>query len=67
MNIDLTLPKFTPEQLATANQSSREMFVARLQNMQLNGHTWLTIVAVLSLLSDCDMLAQQELLQDPRV
>ena len=37
---------------------SREMFVARLENMQTNGDTWLTIVAVLALMNDCDMLAQ---------
>lgn len=33
------------------------MFVARLENMQKNGDTWLTIAAVLELLDDCDMLA----------
>lgn len=38
---------------------SRTMFVARLENMQKNRDLWLTVTAVLSLLNDCDMLAQQ--------
>lgn len=38
-------------------RSSRGMFVARLENMQKNGDTWLTVQAVLALLNDCDMLA----------
>ena len=41
----------------TADQESRCVFLARLENMQQNGHTWLTIQAVLALLNDCDMLA----------
>jgi len=40
-----------------AEIESRQMFVARLENMQKEGHTWLTIQAVLALLNDCDMLA----------
>lgn len=40
-----------------ANCESRAMFVARLENMQRQGDTWLTIGAVLALLNDCDMLA----------
>lgn len=42
----------------SAEQESRAMLVARLENMQENGHIWLTIVAVLALMNDCDMLAQ---------
>lgn len=38
---------------------SRGMFVARLENMQKNGDQWLTVTAVIALLFDCDMLAQQ--------
>ena len=41
----------------TKNQESRAMFIARLENMNNNGHHWLTIQAVLALLNDCDMLA----------
>ncbi len=41
-----------------AERSSRGMFWARLENMQKNGDTWLTVPAVLALLNDCDMLAQ---------
>lgn len=33
------------------------MFVARLENMQKNGDHWLTVVAVLALLNDCQYLA----------
>ena len=36
---------------------SRQMLVARLENMQENGNTWLTVHAVLALLNDCDRLA----------
>lgn len=43
-----------------AERSSRGMFVARLENMQKNGDTWLTVHAVLALLNDCDMLAARE-------
>lgn len=42
-----------------ADCQSRAMFVARLENMQKNGDTWLTIPAVLALLNDCDMVATQ--------
>lgn len=42
-----------------ADAESKAMFVARLENMSLNGDTWLTIPAVLALLNDCDMLATQ--------
>lgn len=38
--------------------ASRSMFVARLENMQLEGDQWLTISSVLSLLNNSDMLAQ---------
>jgi regulator of replication initiation timing len=40
-------------------QQSRAMFVARLENMQTNGDKWLTTVAVMGLLDDCDMLASR--------
>jgi hypothetical protein len=30
-----------------------------LENMKQNGDTWLTITAILALLSNCDMLAAQ--------
>ncbi len=45
------------EQLAAPDMESRAMFVSRLENMQQQGDKWLTIVAVLALLDDCDMLA----------
>jgi len=37
--------------------NSRAMFVARLEKMQENGDSWLTIAAVVMLLHDCDKLA----------
>lgn len=40
---------------------SRQMFVARLENMQANGNHWLTVTAVLALLNDCDMLASRQI------
>lgn len=40
-----------------ADRDARGMLVARLENMQKNGDTWLTVQAVLALLNDCDMLA----------
>lgn len=43
-----------------ADRDARGMMVARLENMQTNGHTWLTVQAVLALLNDCDMLAARE-------
>lgn len=46
--------------LLAAWQSSRQMFVARLENMQQNNDRWLTTEAVLALLNDCDMLASFE-------
>jgi len=48
-----------------ADFQSRCMFVARLENMQANGDTWLTIPAVLALINDCDMLASTELSAQP--
>lgn len=42
---------------ADADSQSRAMFVARLENMQKNGDLWVTVLAVLMLLNDCDMLA----------
>ena len=48
-----------------ADFQSRCMFVARLENMQANGDTWLTIPVVLALLNDCDMLASTELSAHP--
>jgi hypothetical protein len=42
---------------AAAEQESRGMFVARLEKMQEQGDQWLTVVAVLALLNDCDRLA----------
>ena len=41
-------------------KESRDMFVARLENMALQGDKWLTIAAVMMLLYDCDMLAALE-------
>ncbi len=38
------------------DRSARSLFVARLEAMQRSGDHWLTIVAVLALLNDCDML-----------
>ena len=43
----------------TADQESRAMFVARLENMQEQGDKWLTVPAVLALLNDCDFLASR--------
>jgi len=43
-----------------ADRAARGMFVARLENMQKNGDTWLTVQAVLALLNDSDMLAARE-------
>ena len=43
----------------TADQESRSMFVARLENMQEQGDKWLTVPAVLALLNDCDFLASR--------
>ncbi len=43
-----------------AEQSSRQMFVARLKNMQSNNDSWLTIESIIELLNDCDMLANYE-------
>jgi hypothetical protein len=42
-----------------AERDSKNMFVARLENMVKNGDCWLTIPAVLALLNDCDMLASR--------
>jgi len=44
----------------TADRDARGMFVARLEDMQKNGDTWLTVQAVLALRDDCDMLAARE-------
>ena len=38
-------------------RESLGMFVARLENMQKNGDKWLTVVAVLALLNNCQYLA----------
>ena len=38
---------------------SRIMFVARLERMAQQGDRWLTVEAVLALLSDCDYLASR--------
>lgn len=35
------------------------MLVARLENLQRNGDTWLTVAAVLSMIGDCEMLASR--------
>ena len=43
-----------------AEQSSRCMFMARLENLQKVGDLWLTTESVLALLNDCDMLAARE-------
>jgi hypothetical protein len=43
-----------------ADRDARGMLVARLENMQAQGDTWLTVQAVLALLNDCDMLAARE-------
>ena len=42
-------------------RSSREMLVARLGNMDKNGDKWLTVVAVIALLNDCDMISGREI------
>ncbi len=52
------------EKDAAAQQECREMFFARLENMQKNGDTWLTIVAVLALWDDCCMLAARDALKE---
>jgi hypothetical protein len=39
-----------------ADRDARGMLVARLENMQAQGDTWLTVQAVLALLNDCDAL-----------
>ena len=44
---------------AESETESKRMFVARLENMREQGHTWMTIPAVLALLNDCDMLASR--------
>ena len=36
------------------------MLVARLENLQRNGDTWLTVAAVLAMISDCKMLASRD-------
>jgi hypothetical protein len=45
---------------SSADEQTRAMFVARLENMEKNGDRWLTVNAVLALLNDCDMLATRE-------
>jgi hypothetical protein len=42
------------------HRDARGMLVARLENMQAQGDTWLTVQAVLALMNDCDMLAARE-------
>jgi hypothetical protein len=44
----------------TPDEISRKMFVSRLENRMKHGDHWITIANVLSLLDDCDMLAQVE-------
>ncbi len=63
LEINLSLPDFTPEEQVRMENESRAMFVARLENMQKQGDHWLTIAAVFALQADCDMLAQQSLLK----
>lgn len=36
------------------NMDSRALFEARLDNMQKQGDTWLTIPSIFALLADCD-------------
>ena len=36
------------------------MLVARLENLQRNGDTWLTVAAVLSMIGDCEMLTSRD-------
>lgn len=43
--------------VCAADQDSRRILVARLENMQKSGDHWLTIPAILALINDCDMLA----------
>ncbi len=59
--VEINLPNrlISVEQASKIEQESRQMFVARLENMQENGDAWITIAAVLALLSDCDRLAIQ--------
>lgn len=59
-------PRISPSELTVKLErdsqvelDSRGMFVARLENMQANGHAWLTIAAVLALINYCDMLARR--------
>lgn len=35
------------------------MLVARLENLQRNGDTWLTVASVLAMIGDCEMLASR--------
>lgn len=42
-----------------AEEESRQMFAARLENVQKNGDHWITVTEVLAMLSDCSMLAQR--------
>lgn len=44
----------------TPDEDSKAMLVARLEAMINDGHTWLTIHAVLALINDCDMLANRK-------
>lgn len=61
-NVDIEIKGFSPEVALKIEQSSRRMFISRLENMQQNGDAWLTIQATLMLLNDCDMLAQLEII-----
>ena len=61
----LLLAALQDKAVEVADFQSRCMFVARMENMQANGDTWLTIPAVLALLNDCDMLASTELSAPP--
>jgi hypothetical protein len=42
------------------SHESRRMFVERLRNLQHNGKNVITIAHVLSMMDDCDMLAERE-------
>jgi len=47
------------QRAANMDRDSRAMFVARIERMQLDGEKWITLVGVLALLNDCDMLASR--------
>ena len=53
----LRAERYAARAALAVESDSRGMFVARLENMWQNGDHWLTVMSVLALLNDCDMLA----------